>query len=109
MCETINPCKGTAKLTVQPLLSSYWELAIELGCDWVHLGQEDLDEADIGALKNMGLNSVKTHDQDELDRALTLSRLYRTSLYPTFKKNEWHEQGLPRVTNGKNYWRYPAL
>ena len=37
------------------IVNDYWELAIELGCDWVHLGQEDLDEADIGALKKRGV------------------------------------------------------
>ena len=25
------------------VVNDYWELAIELGCSWIHLGQEDLD------------------------------------------------------------------
>ena len=62
LCETYNSTL---------IINDYWELAIELGCDWVHLGQEDLDEADIGALKKRGVKlGLSTHDQDELDRAL---------------------------------------
>lgn len=29
------------------VVNDYWREAIELGCDFVHLGQEDLDQADI--------------------------------------------------------------
>ncbi len=68
LCETYNSTL---------IINDYWELAIELGCDWVHLGQEDLDEADIGALKKRGVKlGLSTHDQDELDRALTFEPDY---------------------------------
>ena len=30
----------------QLIINDYWQLAIEFGCDYIHLGQEDLDEAD---------------------------------------------------------------
>ena len=52
------------------VVNDYWQLAIELGCDWLHLGQEDLDEADLKAIHAAGLKlGVSTHDEDELDLA----------------------------------------
>ncbi|HAC47839.1 MAG TPA: thiamine phosphate synthase, partial [Sulfitobacter sp.] len=33
------------------VVNDHWELAIELGADWLHLGQEDLDTADIPAIR----------------------------------------------------------
>ena len=91
------------------IVNDYWELAIELRCDWVHLGQEDLDDADVGALKKRGIKlGLSTHDQDELDRALTFDPEYIAlgPVYPTIlKKMKWHEQGLPRVTEWKKYIR----
>lgn len=87
------------------VVNDYWQLAIELGCDWVHLGQEDLDDADLKAIRAAGLKlGVSTHDEDELDRVLALSPEYVTlgPVYPTIlKQMKWHEQGLPRVREWK--------
>lgn len=87
------------------VINDHWELAIELGCDWVHLGQEDLDEADLGAIRRAGLKlGVSTHDDAELDRVLAMQPDYIAlgPVYPTIlKKMKWHQQGLPRVTEWK--------
>ena len=89
------------------IVNDYWELAMELGCDWVHLGQEDLDEADVNALKKRDIKlGISTHDKKELDRALALEPDYIAlgPVYPTIlKKMKWHQQGLPRVTEWKKY------
>src|SRR5690606_36307026 len=37
------------------VLNDYWQLAIEEGCDFVHLGQEDLDGADLAAIRRAGV------------------------------------------------------
>ncbi|MEE2945306.1 MAG: thiamine phosphate synthase [Pseudomonadota bacterium] len=88
------------------VVNDYWELAIELGCDWLHLGQEDLDEADLGAIRAAGLKlGVSTHDNDELDRVLAFNPDYVAlgPVYPTIlKKMKWHQQGLGKVTEWKN-------
>ena len=34
------------------VINDYWQEAIDAGCDWLHLGQEDLDEADLKADKD---------------------------------------------------------
>lgn len=87
------------------VVNDYWQLAIELGCDWLHLGQEDLDEADLKAIRAAGLKlGISTHDEDELDRVLSIDPDYVAlgPVYPTIlKKMKWHQQGLPRVSEWK--------
>ena len=83
------------------VVNDHWRLAIELNAPWVHLGQEDLDTADIPAIRAAGLKlGLSTHDEAELDRALALSPDYVAlgPVYPTIlKKMPWAPQGLERV------------
>ena len=87
------------------IVNDYWRLALDEGCDWLHLGQEDLDGADLGAVRRAGLKlGISTHDQAELDRALALTPDYIAlgPVWPTIlKKMKWREQGLDRVTEWK--------
>ncbi len=84
------------------VVNDYWQLAIELGCDWLHLGQEDLDEADVTAIRAAGLKlGISTHDDAELERALALEPDYVAlgPVYPTIlKKMKWHQQGVEKLT-----------
>ena len=36
------------------VVNDHWRAAIDLGCDCVHLGQEDLDRADVAAIRRAG-------------------------------------------------------
>ena len=87
------------------VINDYWQAAIDLGCDWIHLGQEDLDDADLPAIRRAGLKlGVSTHDDDELQRVLEMDPDYIAlgPVYPTIlKKMKWHQQGLPKVTEWK--------
>ncbi|SDD66517.1 thiamine phosphate synthase [Ruegeria marina] len=87
------------------VVNDYWEAAIDAGCDWLHLGQEDLDQADLRAIRKAGLKlGVSTHDDDELERVLGMDPDYVAlgPVYPTIlKQMKWHQQGLPRVTEWK--------
>ncbi|WP_299348938.1 thiamine phosphate synthase [uncultured Shimia sp.] len=87
------------------VVNDYWQEAIDAGCDWLHLGQEDLDDADLTAIRKAGLKlGVSTHDDDELERVLAMDPDYVAlgPVYPTIlKKMKWHQQGLPRVTEWK--------
>ena len=87
------------------VVNDHWRLAIELGCDWLHLGQEDLDEADLSAIRAAGLRlGVSTHDGAELDRALSVRPDYVAlgPVWPTIlKKMPWAPQGLDRVAEWK--------
>ncbi|WP_306111259.1 MULTISPECIES: thiamine phosphate synthase [Roseovarius] len=87
------------------IVNDHWSEAIETGCAYIHLGQEDLDTADISAIREAGLRlGISTHDKTELNRALALKPDYIAlgPIYPTIlKKMRWHEQGLDRLTQ----WR----
>lgn len=94
-----------AASAAQLVVNDYWRLAIEERCDFVHLGQEDLDEADLPAIRRAGLKlGVSTHDPDELERALAARPDYIAlgPIYPTIlKQMKWREQGLDRVKEWK--------
>lgn len=87
------------------VVNDYWRIAIEEGCDWLHLGQEDLIEADLPAIRAAGLRlGISTHDEVELARALALSPDYIAlgPVWPTIlKKMKWHRQGVEKLTEWK--------
>ncbi|MET4127743.1 thiamine phosphate synthase [Roseovarius sp. MBR-6] len=87
------------------VVNDHWQVAMDLGCDWVHLGQEDLDTADIAAIRRAGIRlGLSTHDHAELDRALSHDPDYVAlgPVYPTIlKKMKWREQGLDRLGEWK--------
>ena len=87
------------------VVNDYWRIAIDEGAEWIHLGQEDLAEADLAAIRRAGLRiGISTHDHEELERALAADADYAAlgPVYPTIlKKMKWHEQGLGRVTEWK--------
>jgi len=85
----------------QLVVNDYWREAMELGADFVHLGQEDLAEADVPAIRNAGIRlGISSHDRAELATALAaqpayvaLGPIYETKL----KVMKWAPQGLDRV------------
>lgn len=87
------------------VVNDHWRLAIDEGCDWVHLGQEDLDTADMAAIRGAGLRfGISTHDDAELARAMALSPGYVAlgPVWPTIlKRMKWHRQGVERLTEWK--------
>jgi thiamine-phosphate pyrophosphorylase len=89
----------------QLVINDYWSLAMTEGCDFVHLGQGDLDMADVPALRKAGIRiGISTHDDAELARALTLQPDYVAlgPIYPTLLKvMPWPPQGLERITEWK--------
>jgi thiamine-phosphate pyrophosphorylase len=89
----------------QLVINDYWSLAMAEGCDFVHLGQGDLDMADVPALRKAGIRiGISTHDDAELARALTLQPDYVAlgPIYPTLLKvMPWSPQGLERIAEWK--------
>jgi thiamine-phosphate pyrophosphorylase len=90
-----------ARYGAQLIVNDYWKLAIELGCDYVHLGQEDLAEADVPAIRSAGVKlGLSTHDEAELETALLAKPDYVAlgPIYPTIlKAMKWAPQGLARI------------
>jgi thiamine-phosphate pyrophosphorylase len=90
---------------VQLVVNDYWRSALDAGCDFVHLGQGDLDAADVPALRRAGVRlGISTHDEGELERALALRPDYVAlgPIYPTLlKAMPWRPQGLARIGEWK--------
>ena len=89
----------------QLIVNDYWREAIDLGADFVHLGQEDLAEADLGAIRKAGIRiGISTHTLEELQIALegrpdhvALGPIYETTL----KAMKYPPQGLDRIREWK--------
>ena len=87
------------------VVNDYWRVALAIRAPWVHLGQEDLETADIAAIRLAGIKlGVSTHDEAELQRALTLEPDYVAlgPIYPTIlKAMRFGPQGLERISEWK--------
>lgn len=89
----------------QLVVNDYWQAALDLNCNFIHLGQKDMDSADFAALRRAGVQfGLSTHDEAELDCALSHDPAY-VALGPVYetllKKMKWAPQGLDRVTRWK--------
>ena len=103
--ETRTALAAAAKAGATLVVNDYWRIAIDEGSAWVHLGQADLDAADIAAVRRAGLKlGVSTHDDAELERALALKPDYVAlgPIYPTrLKAMAFAPQGLEKIGEWK--------
>ena len=103
--ETRNALAVCVKAGAVLVVNDYWRVAIDEGAPWVHLGQGDLYDADVGAIRRAGLKlGVSTHDEAELERALKLKPDY-VALGPIYftrlKAMAFAPQGLERIGEWK--------
>ena len=94
--------KGTA---TKLIVNDYWRAAVVAGAAHVHLGQEDLADADVAAIKEAGLTlGLSTHDDAELETALAAKPDYIAlgPIFPTtLKSMRFAPQGIPKITEWK--------
>jgi thiamine-phosphate pyrophosphorylase len=100
--DALDVIKGTnTKLVV----NDYWRAAIEAKAQHLHLGQEDLAEADLKAIRAAGLTlGISTHDDEELATALAAKPDYVAlgPIFPTtLKSMRFAPQGIPKITEWK--------
>jgi thiamine-phosphate pyrophosphorylase len=100
--DALEIIKGTeAKLVV----NDYWRAAIVAGAKHLHLGQEDLADADLGAIREAKLTlGISTHDDKELATALAAKPDYIAlgPIFPTtLKSMRFAPQGIPKITEWK--------
>jgi thiamine-phosphate pyrophosphorylase len=100
--DALEMTKGTeAKLVV----NDYWRAAIGAGARHLHLGQEDLAEADLKAIRRAGLTlGLSTHDDTELETALKAEPDYIAlgPIFPTtLKSMRFAPQGIPKISEWK--------
>ncbi|WP_273789176.1 thiamine phosphate synthase [Bartonella sp. ML70XJBT] len=85
----------------QLIINDHWRIAIDEKCDFIHLGQEDLRNADLLTIRRNGIRlGLSTHDNQELDIALSAHPDYIAlgPIYPTIlKKMKWQPQGLEKI------------
>ena len=100
--EALDICQ---KAGAQLILNDYWRVALDIGADYIHLGQQDLDTADISAIRAGGIRvGISTHDEAELSRAMKLEPDYVAlgPIYPTIlKAMRFGPQGLDRIGEWK--------
>ena len=80
---------GKAVPGAQVFINDHWQLALVEKAYGVHLGQEDLDTADIEALRSAGMRlGLSTHTPGELARAKAVQPSYLAigPIYPTTLK-----------------------
>lgn len=102
--EAVEPAIAAAialgkRYRARLFINDYWQLAIKHNAYGVHLGQEDLDVADLTAIRNAGLRlGLSTHDDAELDRALAVRPSYIAlgHIFPTQTKD------MPSAPQGLN-------
>ena len=91
--------KGTA---TKLIVNDYWRAAIVAGAEHLHLGQEDLADADVTAIKQAGLTlGLSTHDDAELENALAAEPDYVAlgPIFPTtLKAMRFAPQGIPKIS-----------
>ncbi|RWL17464.1 thiamine phosphate synthase [Mesorhizobium sp.] len=94
-----------ARHQCQLIVNDHWRLAIKEGCNFIHLGQEDLQAADVPRIRAAGLRlGLSTHDDAELETALAARPDYIAlgPVYPTIlKQMKWAPQGLERLGEWK--------
>jgi thiamine-phosphate pyrophosphorylase len=87
------------------VVNDYWRAAIVAGAAHVHLGQEDLVDADVAAIREAGLTlGLSTHDDAELATALAAKPDYIAlgPIFPTtLKAMRFAPQGIPKITEWK--------
>jgi thiamine-phosphate pyrophosphorylase len=100
--DALEITKGTpTKLVV----NDYWRAAIVAGAEHLHLGQEDLADADLNEIRKAKLTlGVSTHDDAELDTALKANPDYVALgpiFFTTLKSMRFAPQGIPKITEWK--------
>ena len=98
VAESIEATRDTA---TRLFVNDYWREAVEAGAYGVHLGQEDLTDADLPALARAGIRlGISTHSYYEIARAhacapsyIAIGPIYAT----TTKPMKFDPQGLDRL------------
>ena len=100
--EGLAVTKGTA---AKLIVNDYWRAAIEARAQHLHLGQEDLADADLKAIRDAGLTlGISTHDDEELAIALKAKPDYVALgpiFFTTLKSMRFAPQGIPKITEWK--------
>ncbi len=75
--EIVEAIRVSRAFDARLFVNDYWQLAIKHNAYGIHLGQEDIQEADIDAIFEAGLRlGISTHTPEEIDIALGFEPSY---------------------------------
>jgi len=75
--EVIEAIQISEKFNARFFLNDFWELGIKHKAYGIHLGQEDIQEADVQAILDAGIRlGISTHTPQEIDIALGFEPSY---------------------------------
>lgn len=102
--EIATAVKFSEKNNVRLFINDHWQLAIKYNAYGVHLGQEDLDSADLALIASAGLRlGLSTHCHYEVCHAITVNPSY-IACGPVFATDSkimpWRTLGIKQL----NYW-----
>lgn len=93
------------KYNCRLFINDYWELAIKHSAYGVHLGQEDLDTADLQAIACARLRlGISTHDLAEVERAQKIQPSYY-AIGPIFETTLKKMKAAPQGVAAIKKWR----
>jgi len=88
----------------QLFINDHWQLALQLGAYGVHLGQEDLEQVDLQALRQAGVRlGLSTHSYWEVARAWALRPSY-IACGPIFATQSKDMPWIPQGLDNLRYW-----
>lgn len=88
----------------QLFINDHWQLALQHGAYGVHLGQEDLEQVDLQALRQAGVRlGLSTHSYWEVARAWALRPSY-IACGPIFATQSKDMPWIPQGLDNLRYW-----
>lgn len=88
----------------QLFINDHWQLALEHGAYGVHLGQEDLEQVDLHALRSASVRlGLSTHSYWEVCRAWALAPSY-IACGPVFATQSKDMPWIPQGLGNLRYW-----
>ncbi|KTD24035.1 thiamine phosphate synthase [Legionella maceachernii] len=101
------------KYSATLFINDYWKLAIQLGAQGVHLGQEDLSQADVAKIRQSGLYlGISTHCYHEVATAHCFNPSYIACgpIYSTTSKlMSFNPQGIEQLQRWRRTLQYPLV
>ncbi len=111
--EIIEAIEVSQKYNVRLFINDYWQLAIKHNAYGIHLGQEDILEADIDAIYQAGIRlGISTHTPKEIKIALDIEPSY-VAIGPiyetTSKKMVYNPVGINDLKEWAKVVDYPIV
>jgi len=111
--EIIEAIRISSEYNARLFINDFWELAIKHRAYGVHLGQEDIQEANVKAIYNADLRlGISTHTTAEIDIALDFEPTY-VAIGPIYKTNSkemvYNPVGLEDLKSWSENVDYPIV